>query len=243
MRGVVLLTSDSIGSKEKECAVRSGYIKSMLKVGLLPYIAPLDFDVCSASELAKEACEHVSGVLITGGVDIDPSLYHESPHEKLGEIDELRDRFEMALVKEAISRKLPLMGICRGSQIINVALGGSLYQDIHSQVPDALNHTVNENRSEPAHRIDIVDKKSHLFEIIKQECAEVNSTHHQAIKSLGDNLRAVSYAPDGIIEAIEHSCYPFLLGVQWHPEDMIEKNLSMHAIFERFACAVEESMR
>jgi putative glutamine amidotransferase len=190
----------------------------------------------TAPELALEG---VHGLLLTGGEDVDPALYGEEPHPTV-EINPERDRFEIALIKAAQSADLPIFAICRGIQVLNVALGGTLVQDIASQVPGSLNHflTIPPHHSmELAHEV-WVDKDTLLARVLRErlndsDSCEVNSRHHQAVKAVAPGLRASATAPDGIIEAIEDPARPFCLGVQWHPENFWRTG-EFRALFEGF---------
>jgi putative glutamine amidotransferase len=152
---------------------------------------------------------------------MDPSHFDESPHEKLGRIDPARDRVEMQLTHWAVRDQKPLFGLCRGLQVINVALGGSLYQDIEAQVPSAIKHDYFPNhgfeRSHLAHEVALTPG-TRLRRLMELDRIPVNSMHHQGIKTLAPALTASAVAPDGLIEAVESSDDHFLVGVQWHPE-------------------------
>ena len=178
----------------------------------------------------------IDGVLITGGYDVAPKHYREEDgfsKGMLGHIDTLtdeeaglfakfsekRDLAELNLVKKAYEKNIPIMGICRGCQVINIAMGGNIYQDIIAQGASTYNHSNIEKWNDIAHHIKI-DKDSHLYSALNQETLGVNSIHHQSIKTLGNHLKSVAYADDGIVECIESSNDHFVLGVQWHPEMM-----------------------
>jgi putative glutamine amidotransferase len=169
--------------------------------------------------------QKISGVLFTGGVDIAPSRYGEKRYGKDIEIDESRDATEFEIAEKAFSLHLPVLGICRGCQLINVFLGGSLFQHIegHSKV----------NGKDSLHEVEILEK-TRLFGIVNEKTLEVNSAHHQAIKSTGKGLRVSARAMDRTIEGIESSEYPFL-GVQWHPERL--DNEESTKIFSAFVKA------
>jgi putative glutamine amidotransferase len=185
------------------------------------------------------ALDGVHGLLLTGGEDVDPTLYGEEPHPTV-EVNAARDRFEMGLVKTAHAANLPIFAICRGIQVLNVALGGSLIQDIASQVPGALEHrlAVPMHQSvELAHEV-WIDKDTLLAQVMRErlndtDSFEVNSRHHQAIKTVADGLRVSATAPDGIIEAVEDPSRTFCLGVQWHPENFWRTG-EFRALFEGF---------
>ena len=156
-----------------------------------------------------------------GGVDMDPANFAETPHERLGRTDPARDRVEMQLTRWAVRDRKPLLGLCRGLQVINVTLGGTLHQDLEAQYPDAIRHdyfpTHGFERSHLAHEVDL-SRGSRLRRLMELDRIRVNSMHHQGIKALATTLNASAVAPDGPIEAVESVDDHFLIGVQWHPE-------------------------
>lgn len=192
-------------------------------------------------------CEHVEryaemidGLLLTGGHDVDPYYYGEEPHEKISELTPTRDAFELALTQLMLAKNKPVFGICRGSQMLNVAAGGTLIQDIPSAVPDAIQHVQTTKPDYPIHSIRLLEQ-SKLGTTLEKEAVRVNSFHHQAVKELGDGFYATAWASDGIIEAIESANYKFALGVQWHPELTINADGEQsNRLFEAFieACRV-----
>ncbi|HZK44410.1 MAG TPA: gamma-glutamyl-gamma-aminobutyrate hydrolase family protein [Syntrophomonadaceae bacterium] len=159
-----------------------------------------------------------NGFLFSGGGDMDPSYWQEEPESGLGEINPLRDRFEYKLIKKILGTSVPILGICRGCQILNVSLGGSLIQDLDS----GYSHQQNAPRDYTFHAI-IIKEGSILAKIVKKPNIRVNSFHHQAIKKLGQGLKVSAVAPDGTTEAIESQEHPFVIGVQWHPECLTDK--------------------
>ena len=190
-----------------------------------------------------EALAGLDGLLLTGGEDVSPALYGETPHEKLGDVDATRDAFEIALVTEARARDLPIFAICRGIQVLNVAFGGALIQDIPSEVPGALEHQLAVPQHESyalAHEV-WLEPDSLLAELMRErlsdaDSCEVNSRHHQAIKRLAAGFKVSATAPDGIIEAIEDPAARFCLGVQWHPENFWRTG-EFRPLFEGFVGA------
>jgi len=174
----------------------------------------------------EEALAGVDGLLLTGGGDVEPSLYGEPPHPTVSDVDPPRDTFEIGLINAARRRDLPIFAICRGVQILNVAAGGTLVQDIPSQVPGALNHSLAVPQHQPydlAHEV-WVEKDSLLAKLlgdrlVGSDTCEVNSRHHQAVKTVAPGFRVSATAPDGVIEAIEDPAARFCLGVEWHPEN------------------------
>lgn len=163
----------------------------------------------------------IDGLLLTGGPDIDPKYYGEEVHETT-DINPDRDELELPLCQRAIEENLPVFGICRGIQIMNVAIGSSLYQDIPSQFTDHLTHKIIENTDDSWHNIQI-QPDSLLNQITGETIAEVNSRHHQSLKVIGEGFTVTAQSKDGIIEAIEDTSKRFMLGVQYHPERMFKE--------------------
>ncbi len=198
----------------------------------------------------------VSGILITGGYDVDPKHYNEEDQYSKGLLGDLatlsdedagffakfserRDEMEIALVQKAYDKSIPVLGICRGNQVINVAMGGSVYQDIIMQEASEHEHTDIDKWNDISHKI-VIEKDSRLYKIIKKEQFGINSIHHQAVKAVGHNLKAVARAEDGIIECIEAIDDRFIMGVQWHPE-MLAHDDAQQSIFKYFieCCRIE----
>lgn len=173
----------------------------------------------------------IDGLMIIGGCDVNPLLYHENPLPLLGETDYPRDLYEIALIKKATQKNIPIFGVCRGLQVINVAFGGTLYQDLSYAPQKILLHSQKERRECASHTINI-QENSFLYPIF-QDRGYVNSFHHQAIDQLGKRLKAVAYSEDRMIEAIEHISLP-ITAVQFHPEDMYKTDQKMQEIFNQF---------
>lgn len=198
--------------------INTTYINVVLRSGGLPIIIP----VLEDSKEALGYLEIVNGIIFTGGGDIAAQYFGEEPIKDVDELCLDRDKIEMELLLEAYRRGKPILGICRGAQLINIALGGSIYQDIYTQVPNVLGHSLKTNIQEGYHTINI-HKESILFEIFQKEKLVVNSQHHQSIKSLGKNLKITSTSLDGIVEAIESTDERPVIGLQFHPEAMAMK--------------------
>lgn len=207
-------------------AVNIAYVRALIGVGLVPLLVPpvLDADAACAT------LDRVQGLLLTGGEDVEPARYRAPPHAKLGETDAARDTVELALIAGAERRRLPVLAICRGIQIINVALGGTLYQDLASERAGPIDHA--DAGARHALRI---EPESLLRRTLGTATASVNSRHHQAIRDLAPGLRATAWADDGVIEGVERrdGAAPWTLAVQWHPEDDVEG-----ALFRGFAQAI-----
>ena len=194
------------------------YYVAATAAGAVPWLIPLlDDDL----ETLRAIYERLDGILIPGGVDMDPTTFGEAPHPRLGRIDPARDRVEMQLVRWAVEDGKPVLGLCRGLQVINVTLGGTLWQDLEAQVPGTIKHdyfpTYGFERDHLAHEVR-VESGTRLRKLLELDRIPVNSMHHQGIRTLAPELVASAVAPDGLIEAVESPSSPFLVGVQWHPE-------------------------
>lgn len=213
------------------------YLSAVIAAGGAPVLVPLGLD----EPRLFRALDRADGLLLAGGEDIAPALFGEEPHPRLGAVDADRDAAEMALARQALEMGMPLLAICRGIQALNVAAGGTLYQDIPSQVPGALKHHCfypEYPRDHIAHTVAIAPD-SRLAAVVGQPAdslaaVPVNSLHHQSVKALGAGLRVVAQAPDGVVEAIEGTGGGWVLGVQWHPEELAASRADMRALFRAF---------
>jgi putative glutamine amidotransferase len=209
--------------------INEPYVKSVANAGGLPILIPLGLSNDDLDVLLPR----LDGILFTGGYDIDPRQYGNQPHPKVEVIDADRDRVEMHLVHTVIQSGKSFLGICRGCQVINVALGGSLYEDLPEQLPGEVHHDNHDHpRNFLAHHIDI-QSDSRLAKIMSSNHARVNSLHHQGVRKLAPELRTSAIASDGLIEAFELPGYPFGLAVQWHPEELQEHEV-MRKLFQTF---------
>ena len=207
--------------------VNVDYVNAILNANALPVLIPVNDN----DEYLNELMKRIDGLLVTGGEDVNPMVYHESYHFLQGESCLERDMFDIGIIRKCIENKKPILGICRGLQVINVALAGTLYQDISEVSQDVYNHRQKEEKYYPIHYI-YNEEGSFLYSIFGEKCA-VNSFHHQCIKELGKGLKAVSSSDDGVVEAIEHVSLP-IYATQFHPEMMAEKNKDMQSIFKQF---------
>ena len=198
-------------------SVGEDYPRAVLAAGGTPVLLALhDPDVHPG--VAAQQLEHADGLLLTGGPDVSPLTYGEQPHARLGATIPERDRFELELIAEARRRELPVLAICRGIQILNVAYGGTLHQDLRSELPGAIQHEQASARQVPSHHVEVAPG-SRLADVLGSSAAiAVTSFHHQAVKRLGEGLTVVATAPDGLVEAVEAVDHPWILAVQWHPE-------------------------
>lgn len=179
------------------------------------------------------------GVVLAGGPDVDPARYGEFLHPTCRLAGDGRDAFELALARHCLQEGTPLLAICRGMQVLNVAAGGSLIQDLPTQVPVALPHTVDDELTTLAHALEIVDGTHLAHAAARGMSQQVNSRHHQAVKAIGQGLVATAHATDGIVEAIEAPALPFCVGVQWHPENFWRTGEFL-PLFRLFAAACEQ---
>jgi putative glutamine amidotransferase len=223
------------------CRKLEDYRQAILHAGGEPRIL-------TPSTPVEQALAGIDGLLLTGGDDVAPTRYGEAPHPAVVEAEAGRDDFEIALIAEARARQLPIFAICRGIQVLNVACGGTLVQDIPSQLPGALPHSLAVPPNQPytlAHDV-WVDKESLLSKLMRERIADdtlaVNSRHHQAVKDVAAGFRVTATAPDGVIEAIEDPAARFCLGVQWHPENFFRTG-EFRALFEGFLEAATPSSR
>jgi putative glutamine amidotransferase len=199
------------------CSKNADYIESVRRAGGEPVL--LDWSVLPSG---ADALASVDGVLMTGGPDVDPSAYGEPRDSTVVSVaPAARDRFELDLAREALKRDAPVLAICRGLQVLNVAAGGSLVQDIPSQVPAALTHDIKDPKNAIAHPVQIAPG-SRVAELLAATEARVNSRHHQAVNRPGEGLRVTATSPDGVVEALEKPDARFCVAVEWHPENFVE---------------------
>jgi putative glutamine amidotransferase len=219
-------------SREDEIySLRDDYVRAVGAAGGLPFVlAPGNPE--DAAELASEYLDRVEALVLSGGADVDPALYGEERHAMVGRVFPERDAFELALCREALRRDVPTLAICRGHQLLNVATGGTLFQDIASQVRAAAVHDPDQERWERCHDVEVLPG-TRLFDILGQERVAVNSFHHQAVKELGRGLvLSARGCDDGVIEAMEMPDRRFMIGVQWHPESFWDKPHGFQPLFQ-----------
>ncbi len=217
----------------------ASYLQALAGAGGAPVIVPMDLE----EESLLAIFDRLDGLVLPGGIDVAPTHYGETPHEKLGRVDEALDRTELTLARWAVSADLPLLAICRGIQVLNVALGGTLYQDIASQLPDALEHHRFRSRGYPpndqAHAV-TVEPDSRLVAAMGATEVTTNSRHHQAVKVPASELVTVAHTADGLIEGVEIPKARFVVGVQWHPENLVDEDPAMQRLFGSFVEAMRE---
>ncbi len=215
--------------------MREDYVRSVERAGAVPVILP-SVDAGDAGTLL----DRIDGVLLSGGADVDPALYGQAPHPKLGRVDRRRDDFEIALVREALRRDTPVLAICRGQQVLNVATGGTLVQDIPSTLATAVEHDGTGRRWRRSHRVAIAPG-TRLREILGLDVTSVNSFHHQCVDVVGKGLVVSARCPeDGVVEGLEMPSRAFVLAVQWHPESFRGRPGSFQPLFDAHAAACRE---
>ena len=219
-------------------AVPQSYLNALEAAGGIPLLIP----ITGQERTLRALYQHLDGLLLAGGVDLDPACFNESPHPKLGKVDAQRDWVELTITRWALADEIPLLGICRGIQTLNVVCGGTLWQDISAQLPSALPHTFY-----PGHPYDLlahsvnVEPDSRLAAALNTTEVKVNSLHHQAVKDVGKGLHITGRAPDGLIEGLEGDGKAWVVAVQWHPEWLLGVDLSMENLFATFIANCKNS--
>lgn len=230
-------TSITVGAHPERAYVNSTYLHAVQQAGGVPVPLPPQLSAASLQRLGAE----LSGLLLTGGGDLDPALFHEAPHATLSDVAPARDTLETSALHLALHRGLPILAVCRGIQVLNVALGGSLYQDVGTDPGTQILHSQKEPRDQPTHKVKVTPG-SRLAETLGTDELEVNSMHHQAIKGLGHGLAAVAWAPDQIVEGAElGDPARFVLGVQWHPEELVGHSEPARRLFAALVAAARKS--
>lgn len=206
------------------------YVRSLVAAGAVPVVLPVAPD-----DVVEHYADLCDGFVFSGGDDVDPRFYGEAPSPEIDVFNTERDASELLLLKMAVRAGKPVLGICRGLQVMNVAFGGTLIQDLLSEREQTLQHIQKVPRMKTSHSVHVLTD-SRLYAILEgRESLYVNSLHHQAIKTLAGELRAVAFAPDGVIEAAEHVSNDRILGIQWHPESMAAGgDVLMHRLFCHF---------
>ena len=195
--------------KDGNIVIEENYAHSVVRAGGIPLLIP---SIPENVQIIIETARRLDGLLLPGSRDMDPKFYNEEPHPKLRPMSLERTETELAVLREASARGIPVLGICGGMQLINVFFGGSLYQDIYSFIPEAMPH-----EKGSVHNVKI-ENDSLLKKIAESENFPVISYHHQSVKAIGNGLRISAFAPDGIVEGIESKAKPYVVGIQWHPE-------------------------
>lgn len=220
----ILISANEEGAK---CTLNMEYARAVEKSGGLPFVLPLTVNEKQLEGYLAMA----DGLLLSGGGDVEPSFYGEERLPQCGEASKIRDEMEIALCKKAVEKGIPVLGICRGVQVMNIALGGTLYQHIE-------NHARHDMPREPVHSA-VIGNGTRLHTIFGVETVSVNSRHHQAVKDVAEGLIVSARAQDGTVEAVEMPGDSFFLGVQWHPEGMYDRYDDMKKIFAAFLAAAK----
>ncbi|MGC8827188.1 MAG: gamma-glutamyl-gamma-aminobutyrate hydrolase family protein, partial [Anaerolineae bacterium] len=213
-------------------SVQWTYIEALQRAGAAPLLVPVGLP----EEALQALAERLDGLLLAGGEDVNPQFYGAELHPTMRHTDPLRDETEIMLTRWMVAQDRPVLAICRGHQLLNVALGGTLIQDIPTELPASCDHP----RFSPPHALDELAHEvqlaadSRLFAILGQGSLKVNSRHHQAVKELGQGLAAAAWAPDGVVEGVELLGRRFVIGVQWHPENLLDAVPAMRRLFEAF---------
>ena len=219
--------------------LNDAYVQAIASAGLVPVVVPpLD------PAMASAVLDGVAGLVLSGGEDVDPSLYGAPPHPALGSVHAARDAWELALVVEARRRGTPTLAICRGIQVLNVALGGTLVQDIPSERPSDQPHDASDRRTERVHPVDLAGGSRLAVALGAAGDSRIfaNSSHHQSVDRVADGLRVVASSPDGIVEGVEPIDDWWMLAVQWHPEELTRTDDEWDRnLFAAFARAVRET--
>jgi putative glutamine amidotransferase len=221
------------GEKPARFGINQSYVRALSAAGCAPVLIPLLDD----EDRLRAIYERLDGIVFPGGADVGPQEYGEEPIDNLNIVEAPRDRTELMLARWAFADDLPTLGICRGQQVLNVALGGTLYQDLIHQGATTIEHSDKDGRkrNQLVHRVRI-DPDSRLAQLIDETSASVNSLHHQAIKDVAPALRVTGTADDGVIEAVESPDRRFWIAVQWHPEE-IDDLPWVRRLFDGFARA------
>jgi putative glutamine amidotransferase len=220
--------------REGRVALDHDVLHSVLLAGGVPYILPYSKDLSVIDEIVQ----HIDGLVLSGGVDIDPTFFGEEPIPGLGEIMPERDALELALIEKTLGANLPILAICRGVQILNVAAGGNMYQDLYSQKSGLLQHS---QRAPQTHLSHFVRTQEGTLLHSISDCTQfkVNSFHHQAVKDPAPGFISSAASSDGVVEAIESQHHFFVLGVQWHPEHLTSVDETSKRIFNAFIDATK----
>jgi putative glutamine amidotransferase len=238
MKPIIGVTSSKELGKEKY-HIQQADTEAIIQAGGLPIMLPHLTNEDDIDQIA----ERIDGLYATGGYDVDPTLFGEEPHPNLGTVIPSRDAFELALIQKVLELDKPILGVCRGTQILNVAVGGDMYQDIPTQIEgNVLQHQQKAPSEHGSHFVD-VKEGSLLHRLTESEKLKVNSRHHQANRSVPESFLISGTASDGVVEAIESKEHHFVLGLQWHPENMaVASDIPSQKIFKGFieACLEEE---
>ena len=209
--------------------VQPPYVKAIELAGGLPVLLPYVED----SKVIEQFVELCDGFFFTGGADVDPKRYGEQPKATCGDIQYNRDTLEFKVLEKVMNTSKPILAICRGAQLVNVALGGTLYQDIPSEIDTQIAHRQNEPKFSPSHDVTVIENTP-LYTLVGTQMIHANSFHHQSVKALGKGLEIMALADDGVVEAAYLSGERYLRAYQWHPERLCESDKHNRLIFDDF---------
>jgi putative glutamine amidotransferase len=233
-----LTTSASVGAYPERAYTNAAYIDAVQRAGGVPVLLPPQL-----GGAAREALwSRLDALLLTGGGDVDPTRYGQRPHETVYDISAARDDLELDFTRRALAAGVPLLAICRGIQVLNVALGGTLVQDIASTTGSLIQHSQKDKRHVPTHAVK-VEAGSRLAGILGCAALDVNSLHHQSIDRPGHGLRIAAHAPDGVAEGAEVPAHPFAIAVQWHPEELVGQDAAARNLFAALVDAAHRRSR
>ncbi|MEA5083096.1 MAG: gamma-glutamyl-gamma-aminobutyrate hydrolase family protein [Lachnospiraceae bacterium] len=232
MKALIGITA-CIDNSNSRYFVSRGYINSVYKNGGIPIV------LCPVHRKEiPDILRKIDGIILTGGGDVNPLILGEEPCNNIGEISPIRDKFEIALTRLALKQRIPILGICRGMQVMATSADGKILQDINSNIC----HMQKSPRYVKTHTVNI-EKNSRLFSICGKKKIAVNSFHHQSVLECGKNFRPCAFSADGIIEAMENKKHSFAIGVQWHPETLFSSNKCENNIFTAFITEAEKARR
>jgi putative glutamine amidotransferase len=228
----------SVSDKDKARGPNCPYFRALVAAG----VGENELELVTANDQNQVRADKLDGILFAGGEDVDPAFYGEQKKYENVQVNRVRDEFELSLLKRALDLRLPILGICRGAQLINVDFGGTLYQDLDEDAAPGFDHRQTDSgkaRNEITHTVTVTEPESLLGAVVQGSC-RVNSIHHQAIRHLGRGLKVSAHSEDGLVEAIEAADdYPFLLAVQWHPEEIVDRP-EQRRILEEFVAKCRE---
>jgi putative glutamine amidotransferase len=231
MNPLIGITCGHQWSDPERFYVNGPYIHGITAAGGIPILVPY----LDRAKL-EQILDRIDALLVPGGIDVDAKHYNQDLHPKSGIINPWWDELDITMIRGALARNLPILAICRGCQVLNVACGGSLIQDIESFVSQPIKHQQQAPKWYPTHAVSI-EQGSLLAQIFGTEVVRVNSFHHQAVEQAAPGLRVTARASDGVIEAIESTKHSFVIGVQWHPELMTSHDAKMQSLFDHFTAA------
>jgi putative glutamine amidotransferase len=223
----------TVGTTPERAYVNLAYLRAVEQAGGIPVPLPPGL----APPTREALWRRLDALVLTGGGDVDPARFGEAPHATVYDVSPARDDLELALTARALAEQRPVLAICRGVQVLNVALGGTLHQHLADEPGGPIVHAQTEPRQQPTHPVKVAVEGTRLGRIVGTDELAVNSMHHQGLKRLGRGLREVAWAPDGVVEAVEMDGDAFVVGVQWHPEELVGHDATARALFAAVVAA------